>query len=109
MVIQLLAAIAEAERERRVERTNNGKVVAMAAGVKFGRKPHQSSGMALELIHFDILIKVMMGKTGISRATYFRLKLSSQSLMARRYKLIASGCCLESSKHPHINNRGHDG
>ncbi|MEZ2454154.1 MULTISPECIES: recombinase family protein [Enterobacterales] len=74
MVIQILAAVAEAERERILERTNEGRVVAMAAGIKFGRKPHQGSGMALELIHLATPIKMVMEKTGISRATYFRLK-----------------------------------
>jgi len=74
MVIQILAAVAEAERERILERTKEGRVVAMAAGVKFGRKPHQRSGMALELIELHTPIKLVMEKTGISRATYFRLK-----------------------------------
>ncbi|EQY07118.1 resolvase/recombinase [Escherichia coli UMEA 3212-1] len=41
MVIQILAAVAEAEREHILERTNDGRLVAMVAGVKFGRKPHQ--------------------------------------------------------------------
>lgn len=42
MVIQILAAVAEAERERILERTNDGRIAAMAAGVKFGRKPHKN-------------------------------------------------------------------
>ncbi len=37
----------------------------MAAGVKFGRKPHSGSGMALELNHLDTPIKIVMVKTGI--------------------------------------------
>jgi len=51
MVIQILAAVAETECKRILERTNEGRVVALAAGVKFGRKPHQRSGMALKIIH----------------------------------------------------------
>lgn len=39
---QILAAVAEAERERILERTNDGRIAAMAAGVKFGRKPHKN-------------------------------------------------------------------
>lgn len=46
MVIQILAAVAEAERERILERTNDGRIAAMAAGVKFGRKPHKKSEIA---------------------------------------------------------------
>ncbi|WP_256927313.1 recombinase family protein, partial [Klebsiella quasipneumoniae] len=74
MVIQILAAVAEAERERILERTNEGRVIAMAAGVRFGRKPHHKSAAALELIRHETPIKLVMEKTGISRATYFRLK-----------------------------------
>lgn len=40
MVIQILAAVAEAERERILERTNDGRIAALAAGVKFGMKIH---------------------------------------------------------------------
>ncbi len=68
------AAVAEAERERILERTNEGRVIAMAAGVRFGRKPHHKSAAALELIRHETPIKLVMEKTGISRATYFRLK-----------------------------------
>lgn len=74
MVIQILAAVAEAERERILERTNDGRTAAMAAGVKFGRKPHQKSALARELIQQNTPFKIVMEKTGISRATYFRLK-----------------------------------
>jgi len=74
MVIQILAAVAEAERERILERTNDGRLVAMAAGVKFGRKPHQKSAVVRELISQDVPVKLAIEKTGISRATYFRIK-----------------------------------
>lgn len=70
MVIQILAAVAEAERER----TNDGRLVAMAAGVKFGRKPHQKSAIVRELISQNVPVKLAIEKTGISRATYFRIK-----------------------------------
>lgn len=39
MVVTILAAVAQAERERILERTNEGRRVAMAKGVKMGRKP----------------------------------------------------------------------
>ena len=74
MVIQILAAVAEAERERILERTNDGRIAAMAAGVKFGRKPHKKSEIARELIHQNQSVSFVMERTGISRATYFRLK-----------------------------------
>lgn len=74
MVIQILAAVAEAELERILERTNDGRHVAMAAGVKFGRKPHLKSDAAILLIYQKQPARLVMEKTGISRATYFRLK-----------------------------------
>ncbi|ERT12239.1 recombinase family protein [Photorhabdus temperata] len=74
MMIQILAAVAEAERERILERTNDGRVAAMESGVKFGRKPHKKSAIAQELIRQNQPAKTVMERTGISRATYFRLK-----------------------------------
>ena len=74
MVIQILAAVAEAERERILERTNDGRIAAMASGVKFGRKPHSKTTTAQFLIKQGEPFKMVCEKTGISRATYFRLK-----------------------------------
>ena len=39
MVITILSAVAQAERERILERTNEGRLEAKARGVRFGRKP----------------------------------------------------------------------
>lgn len=74
MVIQILAAVAEAERERILERTNDGRAAALISGVKFGRKPHPKATAALSLIQNGVTRKDVMEKTRISRATYFRLK-----------------------------------
>ena len=74
MVIQILAAVAEAERERILERTNEGREAALAAGVKFGRKNHKGTALATQLINQGISLKEVMERSGISRATYFRLK-----------------------------------
>jgi len=64
----------EGTRERILERTNDGRKTAMIKGVKFGRKPHKKAELANELINKDVQVKEVMEKTGISRATYFRLK-----------------------------------
>ncbi|ECH6754812.1 recombinase family protein [Salmonella enterica subsp. enterica serovar Poona] len=79
MLIQILAAVAEAERERILERTNDGRIAAMASGVKFGRKPHPKTTTAQFLIKQGESFKMIYEKTGISRATYFRLKKQTQS------------------------------
>lgn len=38
MVVTILAALAQAERQRILERTNEGRIDAKLKGVKFGRK-----------------------------------------------------------------------
>jgi len=44
MVVTILAAVAQAERLRILERTNEGRLEAKAKGVKFGRKPSVDNG-----------------------------------------------------------------
>lgn len=39
MVVTILAAVAQAERERILERTSEGRQAAISRGVKMGRKP----------------------------------------------------------------------
>jgi len=39
MVVTILSAVADAERQRILERTNEGRLEAKAKGIKFGRKP----------------------------------------------------------------------
>lgn len=76
MVIQILAAVAEAERARILERTNDGRQAAMNSGTKFGRKPHKNTDLAKGLIEQGLSINEVMHQSGVSRATYFRLKKS---------------------------------
>lgn len=100
MVIQTLAAVAEAERERILERTNDGRSAAMASGVRFGRKPHSGAEKALELINQGQSLKAVSEKTGISRATYFRLKRKSKAMIFLILKNKIS-----SEVHPQRNRR----
>jgi len=72
MIIQILAAVAEAERKRFLKRTNDGRGAAMASGFRFGRKPHPTTASAL--IPQRVSFKVVSEKTDISRPTYSRLK-----------------------------------
>ena len=76
MVIQILASVAEAERERILELTNEGREAALANGVQFGRKPHKNTELAKQLIASDNAMNIVISKSGISRSTYFRLKKS---------------------------------
>ena len=74
MLITILSAVAQAERARILERTNEGRQAAMESGVKFGAKPHKGTKKALALIMQGATAKEVMENTGVSRATYFRLK-----------------------------------
>jgi DNA invertase Pin-like site-specific DNA recombinase len=74
MLITILSAVAQAERARILERTNEGREAAMENGIQFGRKPHRGSEKALKLIKKGLAAKEVIETTGISRATYFRLK-----------------------------------
>ena len=74
MLITILSAVAQAERARILERTNEGRQAAMDRGIKFGRKPHKGAGKALKMIKQGRPANEVMESTGISRATYFRIK-----------------------------------
>lgn len=81
MVIQILAAVAEAERERILERTNDGRTAAMASGVRFGRKTHPATAIAQRQIQQGLSFNEVKVKSGISRATYYRLKKKLTSVI----------------------------
>lgn len=74
MLITILSAVAQAERARLLEHTNEGRQAAMENGVKFGAKPHKRTQKALKMIKAGLAAKEIMDATGVSRATYFRLK-----------------------------------
>jgi DNA invertase Pin-like site-specific DNA recombinase len=75
MVITILSAVAQAERERIMERTNEGRDAAQANGIKFGRK------QSIDRIRFNELVEQGMGATAIakamkiSRSSVYKLKL----------------------------------
>ena len=78
MVVTILSAVAQAERERIMERTNEGRLEAKANGVRMGRKPSIDRDRVLELHHEG------MGATEISR----QLKIARSSV----YKILRQNC-----------------
>ena len=78
MVVTILSAVAQAERERILERTNEGRLEAKANGVRMGRKPSIDRNRVLELHHEG------MGATEISR----QLKIARSSV----YKILRQNC-----------------
>ena len=77
LIFHVLAVIGEFERELITERAREGRERAMAAGVKFGRKPKLSKRKERELL--EMLETVVMSKEdlarqfNVSRATVYRL------------------------------------
>lgn len=77
LIFHVLAVIGEFERELITERAKEGRERAMAAGVKFGRKPKLSKRRERELL--EMLDSVVISKEdlarqfNVSRATIYRL------------------------------------
>lgn len=61
MVVTILSAVAQAERQRILERTNEGRIEAKAKGVKFGRKP------TVDRVKMLVLQEQGLGATDIAR------------------------------------------
>ena len=74
LIITILAAVAQAERERIMERTNEGRDAAKAKGVKFGRKA------SIDRDRFSELLEQGMGASAIAKV----MKISRSAV----YKLI---------------------
>lgn len=76
MVVTILSAVAQAERQRILERTNEGRIEAKAKGVKFGRKPTVDRAKML------VLQKQGLGATDIAR----QMKIGRSTV----YKILKS-------------------
>lgn len=71
----------EAERERNLEQTNDGRIAAIASGIQFGRISHSEADSTLVLIRLVIALEVISEKTARLKSTYFRLQKSSMSAL----------------------------
>lgn len=74
MVVTILVAVAEAERKRILERTNEGRLEAKAKGVKFGRKRCIDRGEFKELLDQKMGATDIAMHMRISRAMVYKLK-----------------------------------
>jgi len=73
MVVTILSAVAQAERERILERTNEGRIEAKAKGIKFGRKPFVDRERLKSLHASGIGASEISKKMGIGRSTVYKL------------------------------------
>lgn len=73
MVVTILAAVAQAERQRILERTNEGRIEAQAKGVKFGRKRTIDRNKVLDMKAQGVGPTDIAKKLGIGRSTIYKL------------------------------------
>ena len=73
MVVTILSAVAQAERQRILERTNEGRVEAKAKGVKFGRKRSINRSQLKELIEKGTGASKIAEQMKIGRSTVYKL------------------------------------
>lgn len=73
MVVTILSAVAQAEHQRILERTNEGRIEAKARGVKFGRKRSIDRGKLLDLHMSGIGATKIAKEMNIGRSTVYKL------------------------------------
>lgn len=73
MVVTILSAVAQAERQRILERTNEGRIEAKAKGVKFGRKRTIDRKKVRELHENGIGATAIARQMKIGRSTVYKL------------------------------------
>jgi DNA invertase Pin-like site-specific DNA recombinase len=72
MVVTILSAVAQAERRRILERTNEGRIDAKAKGVKFGRKPTVNQKKVIALRKQGVRAVDIAKQLSIGRSTVYK-------------------------------------
>ena len=73
MVVTILSAVAQAERQRILERTNEGRLEAKAKGIKFGRKPGVDKEKARTLRSQGVGATEIARQLNIGRSTVYKV------------------------------------
>jgi DNA invertase Pin-like site-specific DNA recombinase len=73
MVVTILSAVAQAERQRILERTNEGRLDAKSRGVKFGRKRSVDRDKLMALKQQGFEASEIAKKMGIGHSTVYKL------------------------------------
>lgn len=73
MVVTILSAVAQAERHRILERTNEGRIAAQAKGVKFGRKRSIDRDKVRVLAQKGFGATEIAKQMGIGRSTIYKV------------------------------------
>lgn len=78
MVITILSAVATAERQRILERTNEGRIEAKSKGVKFGRKRKIDREKIVSLYAGGMGATALAKQAKIGRSTIYKLLKESK-------------------------------
>ncbi len=73
MVVTILSAVAQAERQRILERTNEGRIEAKAKGIKFGRKQTVNRKKVQRMKDAGIGATDIAKQLGIGRSTVYKV------------------------------------
>ncbi len=73
MVVTILSAVAQAERERILERTNEGRIEAKAKGIKFGRKRTIDRKKSRILFDEGTSVIEITKRLGVGRSTVYKV------------------------------------
>ena len=87
MVVTILSAVAQAEHERILERTNEGRLEAKANGVRFGRKPKIDGARVHELHHEGLGATAIARQLKIARSTVYKI-LSENDERSKRKRAV---------------------
>ena len=80
MVVTILSAVAQVERQRILERTNEGREEAKSRGVKFGRKRTVDREKALTMKDKGVGATDIARNLGIGRSTVYKILKESDTL-----------------------------
>lgn len=73
MVVTILSAVAQADRHRILERTNEGRIEAKLKGIKFGRKRTVDRKRLNDLYTQGVGATDIARQLGISRSTVYKV------------------------------------
>ncbi len=73
MIVTILSAVAQAERQRILERTNEGRIEARAKGVRFGRKPFINREEVKKLHNNGVGATSIARQMKIGRSTVYKI------------------------------------
>lgn len=73
MIVTILSAVAQAERQRILERTNEGRLDARAKGIKFGRRPSVDKEQVHRLLDQGVGVTNISRQLKIARSTVYKI------------------------------------